>query len=58
MNQKIKVTLIKSPIGKSQKQRATIAGLGLKKLNETIEMSDTPEVRGMISKITHMLNIS
>ena len=58
MNQKIKVTLIKSPIGKSQKQRATIAGLGLKKLNETIEMSDTPEVRGMISKITHMLNIA
>jgi len=57
MNTKLQVTLIKSTIGRTKKHRDIVAGLGLKKLNQTVEHADTPEVRGMISKISHMLNV-
>jgi large subunit ribosomal protein L30 len=57
MSTKLQVTLIKSTIGKTKKHRDIVAGLGLKKLNHTIEHADTPEVRGMIAKISHMLNV-
>ena len=57
MSIKLQVTLIKSTIGRTKKHRDTVAGLGLKKLNQTVEHADTPEVRGMISKISHMLNV-
>lgn len=46
----VKVTLVKSPIGTNEKQRATLLGLGLKKLHQTRELEDTPAVRGMITK--------
>lgn len=58
MNSKIRITLVKSTIGKPKKQRAVVAGLGLNKLNKTIELSDTPEVRGMIAKVCHLLDIA
>jgi large subunit ribosomal protein L30 len=58
MNGKIQVTLVKSTIGRPQKHKDIVAGLGLKKLNKTVEHNDTPEVRGMIAKISHMLNIA
>jgi large subunit ribosomal protein L30 len=58
MNGKIKVTLIKSTIGRPQKHKDIVAGLGLKKLNNSVEHNDTPEIRGMIAKISHMLNIA
>ena len=58
MNSKIRITLVKSTIGKPNKHRAIVAGLGLNKLNKTVELSDTPEVRGMIAKISHMLVIA
>lgn len=57
MTAKLKISLIKSVIGKPQKHRAVAAGLGLKRLNATVELNDTPEVRGMISKISHMLHV-
>ncbi len=57
MNTKLKITLIKSVICKPKKHRAVVAGLGLKRLNMTVELDDTPEVRGMISKISHMLHV-
>jgi large subunit ribosomal protein L30 len=57
MSTKLQVTLIKSTIGRTKKHRDIVAGLGLKKLNQTVEHADTPEVRGMISKISHMLNV-
>lgn len=47
----VKVTLVKSPIGTNEKQRATLLGLGLKKLHQTRELEDTPAVRGMITKV-------
>lgn len=58
MSSKIKVTLVKSLIGRPEKHRRVVAGLGLKKINQTVEHSDTPEIRGMISKINHMIKIA
>jgi large subunit ribosomal protein L30 len=58
MDAKVKITLVKSTIGKPKKHRDIVTGLGLKKLNHVVELSDTPEVRGMIAKISHMLNIA
>ena len=55
MDQKIKVTLVKSMIGRSQKQRNVLRGLGLNKLNSTVEVENTPSVRGMINKVSHLL---
>lgn len=53
----IKVTLKKSTIGCTQKQIATIKGLGLKKVRSARELENTPAVRGMIKKVIHMLKI-
>ena len=57
MNKKLQVMLVKSTIGRPKKHCAIVAGLGLKKLNHSVEHLDTPEVRGMISKISHLLNV-
>ena len=51
----VKVTLVKSPIGTNAKQRATLAGLGLKKLHQSRELEDTPGVRGMITKVAFLV---
>jgi len=54
-NNKIKVTLIKSVIGTKQDHRATVRGLGLRRINQTSELQDTPAVRGMIKKVAYLL---
>ncbi|NMG76154.1 50S ribosomal protein L30 [Aromatoleum diolicum] len=51
----IKVTLVKSVIGTKQSHRATVRGLGLRRLNHTVEIQDTPEVRGMVNKVSYLL---
>ncbi|MCE1187100.1 50S ribosomal protein L30 [Azovibrio restrictus] len=51
----VKVTLVKSIIGTKQSHRATVRGLGLRKLNHTVELVDTPAVRGMIHKVAYLL---
>ena len=53
--QKIKVQLIRSPIGCQESHRATVRGLGLRKIRSTSELVDTPEVRGMINKISYLI---
>jgi large subunit ribosomal protein L30 len=53
----IKVTLIKSLIGRTASQKGTVVGLGLKKMHHTVELHDTPEVRGMINAINFMLKV-
>jgi large subunit ribosomal protein L30 len=58
MSAKLQVMLVKSLIGRPKKHRDVVAGLGLKKLNHSVEHADTPEIRGMISKISHLLNVS
>lgn len=52
---KIKVTLVKSIIGTKQDHRATVRGLGLRRINHTAELQDTPEVRGMIKKVAYLV---
>ena len=57
MSDEIKVTLVKSVIGKNDKVRQTVKGLGLRKINQTVSLKNTPAIRGMIDKISHMLRI-
>ncbi len=54
----IKITQTGSPIRRTQDQRATLIGLGLNKMHRTRELEDTPEVRGMIRKVHHMVTVS
>ena len=54
---KLKVTQIGSPIGRPKDQRATLIGLGLNKLHRTVEVEDTPSVRGMLWKVRHMVKV-
>jgi large subunit ribosomal protein L30 len=53
----IKVTQIGSPIRRPKDQRATLVGLGLNKMHKTRELEDTPSVRGMISKVGHLVRV-
>ncbi len=53
----VKVTQIKSPIGRRSDQRATLIGLGLNKMHRSRELEDTPAVRGMIRKIRHLVRV-
>ena len=54
-NKKIKVTLVKSLIGTKRSHRATARGLGLRKINSSAELENTPAVQGMINKICYLL---
>ena len=53
----IKVTQTKSSIGRLPKHKATLRGLGLRKINHTVELEDTPAVRGMINKVYYMVKV-
>ena len=53
----LSVTLIKSFYGRLPAHRATVNGLGLKRINHTVELQDTPEVRGMINKVSYLLKV-
>ena len=57
MAEKLKITLVKSPIGAVPKQVKTVEALGLKKLNKTVEMSDNAAVRGMIQQVRHLAKV-
>ena len=54
---KVKVTQINSAVKRPKDQAATIRGLGIKRLHQTVELIDTPSVRGMINKVKHLLRI-
>ena len=54
---KIKITQTGSPIRRDKTQRATLVGLGLNKMNRTVEVEATPEVRGAIAKLPHMVAV-
>ena len=57
MNEKIKVTLVKSGIGKTKKIRQTLKGLGLTKLNKTVELENTSAIRGMVNKVIFLVKL-
>jgi large subunit ribosomal protein L30 len=54
----IKLTQTGSPIRRTPNQRQTLIGLGLNKMHRTVELTDTPEVRGMIRKVAHMVKVA
>ena len=54
---KIKITQTGSPIRRTQDQRATLIGLGLNKRHKSVEIDDSPEVRGMIRRVQHMVSV-
>ena len=56
-DKKLKVTLTKSPIGRLKSHKACVAGLGLRKIRQTVEVIDTPENRGMINKVSYMVSV-
>jgi large subunit ribosomal protein L30 len=51
----LKVTLVKSMIGRPEKHRKVLRGMGLTKLNKTVELQDTPSIRGMINAVSHLV---
>ncbi|HAO22069.1 MAG: 50S ribosomal protein L30 [Desulfobacteraceae bacterium IS3] len=55
MAQKLKITLIRSMIGRPEKQHKVLHGMGLTKLNRTVELEDTPAIRGMIRAVSHLV---
>ena len=54
---KLKITLVKSTIGQVPKNRATIAAMGLRKINQTVELPDNEATRGQIQKVRHMVKV-
>ena len=57
MAKKLKITLVKSYIGRPEKHRKILRGMGLLKLNRTVLLKDTPEIRGMVNKVSHLLSV-
>lgn len=57
MNETIKVTLVKSGIGKNKKIRETLTGLGLTKMNKTVTLKNTAAIRGMINKVSFLVKV-
>jgi large subunit ribosomal protein L30 len=54
---KVKITLVKSKYGRLKKHQACVAGLGLRRINHSVIVEDTPENRGMINKISYLLRV-
>jgi len=57
MANKVKVTLVKSRFGRLKKHRACVAGLGLRRINHSVVVDDTPENRGMINRVAYLLRV-
>lgn len=57
MGRKLKVTLIRSYIGRPEKHRQILRGIGLMKMNKTVILADTPEIRGMVNKVCHLVSL-
>jgi len=53
----VKVTLRRSVIGEKPKTRATVEGLGLRRINQTVEQLDSPSLRGMLAKVSHLIEV-
>jgi large subunit ribosomal protein L30 len=53
----LKITQVRSTIGAKPKQRGTLRALGLRRINQTVELPDRPEIRGMVEKVPHMVKV-
>ena len=54
---RVKVTLVKSTIGFGRKQAAVVEGMGLRRINHSVDLADTPSIRGMIHKVRHLVEV-
>ena len=54
---KVKITLVKSPIDRSKRQKATLKALGFRKMHQTVEHEDNPQVQGMIRVVEHLVEV-
>ncbi|MEJ2097076.1 MAG: 50S ribosomal protein L30 [Deltaproteobacteria bacterium] len=57
MSGKLNITLVKSMIGRPEKHRKVLRGMGLTKMNKTVQLEDTPSIRGMINVVSHLVKI-
>jgi large subunit ribosomal protein L30 len=57
MGKTLKIKMVKSEIGRPEKQRKILRGMGLNKLNSSVTLADTPQVRGMINKVIHLVSV-
>ena len=57
MSETLRITLVKSMIGRPEKHRKVLRGMGLTKLNRTVELVDTPPVRGMVNTVSHLVRV-
>jgi large subunit ribosomal protein L30 len=57
MSKMLKVTLVKSMIGRPEKHRKVLRGMGLTKLNRTVELKDMPSIRGMVNMVSHLVKV-
>lgn len=55
---KVRITQVKSTIDRPKKQKATVQALGLGKINKSVEVENTPQISGMISKVAHLVNVT
>ncbi|HEY1307500.1 MAG TPA: 50S ribosomal protein L30 [Vicinamibacterales bacterium] len=56
-SKRVKVTLVRSPIGFNRTQAETVTGMGLRRINHSVELVDTPATRGMIHKVRHLVTV-
>jgi large subunit ribosomal protein L30 len=56
-SKELKVTLVKSKHGRLKSHKACVAGLGLRKMHQTVTVADTPEIRGMINRVSYLLSV-
>ena len=57
MTGKLRITLVKSPVGNRREQKRTVRALGLRKMHQTAELWDTPTIRGMVNKVGHLVTV-
>lgn len=55
---KVKITLVKSPIDRSKRQKATLEALGFRKMHQTVEHDDSPQLQGMIRVVQHLVHVN
>jgi len=54
---KVRITLVRSPLGYSMRHKATVRSLGLRRMHQTVEQADTPQLRGMLAKVAHLVRV-
>ena len=53
----LRITLVRSPLGNTLRHKATVRSLGLRRMHQTVEMVDSPQLRGMVAKVAHMVSV-